>query len=437
MTDLRLVDAARFTDQNAPKEHQVKAWAGLQKQLTTKQVEDFFKAYRNAPPPTPEASKNAAVKALLQFIYAGEGGYTSVNRGRAGDTPGGLGGLVVTTIGDVKRAQAAGQFSAVGAPQFIPSTLPMAQAAAKLPDSALFSPENQDRMATALLLGGKRPALAAYLLGRSTDLDAAQTDMAKEWASVPLPNGKGFHDGDSAGNKATAKVAAVRAALVAAREGIIGAAAPTPPAPKIAVPAQQPAKPKPKSTAKSGSTVKPKGELATISGMIGPKKRPHDFGFKEGDTHLIMNDKAETLTAWSYSGQRLWIIGAMARGQGRDDEWQNPGTDCPPGLYRLGQLYDDVSKVGLKPKYTKTLAAYGYMFYDMVELENQEAGIGRAGIGLHGGGSSLGWPAAWAPNQKLVPTLGCIRASNSDLRDKIMPLYKQGTVFVSVFQEIS
>lgn len=245
MTDLRLVDAARFTDRNAPEAHQVEAWAGLQKQLTTKQVEDFFKAYRNAPPPTPEASKNAAIKALLQFIYAGEGGYTSVNRGKAGDTPGGIAGLVVTTIGDVRRAQAAGQFFAVGAPQFIPSTLPMAQAAAKLPDSALFSPENQDRMATALLLGGKRPALAAYLLGRSTDLDAAQTDMAREWASVPLPNGKGFYDGDSAGNKATAKVAAVRAALVAARAGILGAAAPV--APKIAVPAQQPpvAKPAP------------------------------------------------------------------------------------------------------------------------------------------------------------------------------------------------
>ena len=429
MTDLRLVDAARFTAKDAPEAHQVEAWAGLQKQLTTKQVEEFFKAFRNAPPPTPQASKNAAVKALLQFIYAGEGGYTSVNRGKAGDTPGGIAGLVVSTIGDVKRAQAAGQFFAVGAPQFIPSTLPMAQAAAKLPDSALFSPENQDRMATALLLGGKRPALAAYLLGRSTDLDAAQTDMAKEWASVPLPNGKGFYDGDSAGNKATAKVAAVRAALVAARAGILGAAAPAPTAPKIAVPAQQPPVAKP--------VVRSKGELVTISGMIGPKKRPHDFGFKEGDSHLIMNDKAETLTAWSYSGQRLWIIGAMARGQGRDDEWKNTGTDCPPGLYKLGELYDDIGKVGLNPKRTKTLAAYGWQFYDMIELENQEAKHGRAGIGMHGGGTELGWPAAWAPEQKLVPTLGCIRARNSDLRDKILPLYKQGTVYVSVFQEVS
>ena len=424
MTELRLVDAARFTDRDKPEPHQVAAWAQLQKALTPAELEAFTKAFR-AKPAAP-ASKNGAVKELLKFIYAGEGDYTSVNRGRAGDTPGGIAGLVVSTIGDVKRAQAAGQFFAVGAAQFIPTTLPIAQAAAKLPDSALFSPDNQDRMATALLLGGKRPALAAYLLGKSDDLDAAQTDMAKEWASVPLPNGKGFYDGDSAGNRATKKAAAVRAALVAARAGITGVAL-APEKLKITVPAQQPAK-KPVAPAA-------KAELITISGMVGPVKRPQDFGFKEGDTHLIMNDMAQTLTAWTFSGQRLWIIGALARGQGRDDDWKNHGTDCPPGLYKLGELYDDVGRVGLKPKQTKTLAAYGWQFYDMVELENQEAKHGRAGIGMHGGGTALGWPAAWAPEQELIPTLGCIRVHNADLRDKIMPLYKQGTVFVSVFQE--
>ena len=85
--------------------------------------------------------------------------------------------------------------------------------------------------------------------------------------------------------------------------------------------------------------------------------------------------------------------------------------------------------------YDRTLLAYGWAFYDLIELENQEAGNGRAGIGIHGGASALGWPGAWAPNQALVPTWGCVRCRNSDLIHKILPLYKQGTVFCSVWQE--
>ena len=79
--------------------------------------------------------------------------------------------------------------------------------------------------------------------------------------------------------------------------------------------------------------------------------------------------------------------------------------------------------------------AYGWAFYDMIDLEGQETGLGRAGVGLHGGGSALGWPGAWAPNQPLVATHGCVRARNQDLIEKILPLYRQGTVFMSVFQE--
>jgi hypothetical protein len=92
-------------------------------------------------------------------------------------------------------------------------------------------------------------------------------------------------------------------------------------------------------------------------------------------------------------------------------------------------------KQGTSPPYDRTLMSYGWYSFDMVELENQEAGNGRAGIMLHGGGSALGWPGAWAPKQKLMPTYGCCRAHNIDLRDKVLPLTKQGKVFISVFQE--
>jgi Mannosyl-glycoprotein endo-beta-N-acetylglucosaminidase len=175
-------------------------------------------------------------------------------------------------------------------------------------------------------------------------------------------------------------------------------------------------------------------ESTTVT-MIGPKKRPQDFGFKQGDSHLIVNDASETMKAFSFEGKLLWEIPCLARGQYSDFEWKLQKSDTPPGLYRLGQLYNDYALHGDKAPYDRTLMAYGWAFYDMIELEGQEKGTGRAGIGLHGGGSALGWPGAWAPKQALVATHGCCRIFNQDLINKVLPLYRKGTVFVSVFQE--
>jgi hypothetical protein len=169
--------------------------------------------------------------------------------------------------------------------------------------------------------------------------------------------------------------------------------------------------------------------------MVGPKKRPQDFGFKKGDSHLIVNDLVETMKAFSFEGKLLWEIPCLARGQYSDFEWKMQKSDTPVGLYVIGTIYKDYERVGANPAYDRTLMGFGWYTFDMVELENQEAGNGRAGIALHGGASALGWPGAWAPKQKLVPTLGCCRAHNIDLRDKILPLTKQGKVYISVFQE--
>jgi len=169
--------------------------------------------------------------------------------------------------------------------------------------------------------------------------------------------------------------------------------------------------------------------------MIGPKKRPQDFGFKAGDSHLIVNDISETMKAFSYEGKLLWEIPCLARGQYSDFEWKTQNSDCPPGLYKIGTIYRDYDRVGDKPAYDRTLMAYGWYSFDMIDLEGQEENNGRAGIMLHGGSSALGWPGAWAPRQKLMPTMGCCRAHNIDLRDKILPLANKGILFVSVFQE--
>ena len=169
--------------------------------------------------------------------------------------------------------------------------------------------------------------------------------------------------------------------------------------------------------------------------MIGPKKTPKDFGFKSGDCHLIVNDATETVKAFNFEGKSLWELPCLARGQGSDYEYKLTNTDTPPGLYKIGATYSDYDRVGAKPSYDRTLMSYGWYSFDLIELENQEGKYGRAGIMVHGGGSACGWPGAWEPLQKLYSTFGCVRMHNQHLRDKLLPLTKTGTVYVSVYQE--
>ena len=167
---------------------------------------------------------------------------------------------------------------------------------------------------------------------------------------------------------------------------------------------------------------------------IGPKKSPRDFGFKAGDFHIIINDGTETAKAYDILGRLLWEVPALARGQYGDKQYQLPLSDTPPGLYKIGAVYRDYLEKP-NPSFDRTLMAYGWFSFDLVELEQQEIRYGRAGIMIHGGGSACGWPGAWAPYQPLYPTHGCVRMRNADLA-RVEALYKPfNTVYVSVFQE--
>jgi GH24 family phage-related lysozyme (muramidase) len=176
------------------------------------------------------------------------------------------------------------------------------------------------------------------------------------------------------------------------------------------------------------------------SGMVGPSKHPRLFGFKPGDFHLVMDDRAQTLQAFDYDGRPLWKVPALARGQGSDTTWEANGSDTPPGLYLCGKVYRDLDAAGYRPSETADRRSYGWFSIDLEGLEGQEgpgSRWGRDGIMIHGGGKACGWPGAWAPRQTLHPTLGCIRCHNVDLRDRLMPLIdKPGRVFVSVYQEV-
>jgi len=172
------------------------------------------------------------------------------------------------------------------------------------------------------------------------------------------------------------------------------------------------------------------------SRLVGPTKKPQDFGFKPGDSHPIVNDRGETLTAFDFNGVKLFTIPCLARGQGADNEWQSPNTDTPPGLYQVGTVWRDYDRLGDHPEVVPhELLPYGWFTFDLIELETQERRYGRAGIAIHGGGSALGHRGCWQPRQELLSTWGCVRCHNADLRNKIIPLVDKGKVFVSVYQE--
>lgn len=140
-------------------------------------------------------------RALLDFIAAGEGGYESMNNGTKDgaivgsthDAKTVMGKpLSEMTIGEAKEEQAKTRnvdrkMFTVGRYQVTPETMLAAQEAAGLSDDDKLTPENQDQLGLGLLRGSKRPALASYIRGDSTDLDAAMTELAQEWASVPVP----------------------------------------------------------------------------------------------------------------------------------------------------------------------------------------------------------------------------------------------------------
>ena len=150
------------------------------------------------------SSSNNSLQSLLSFISQGEGGYESSNRGT-------LRGKIVgssssttrdgkklsnMTLKEIKKYQAIKSFDnpdklfAVGNAQFNPETFIMTANGLNLPDDTVFSSKTQDKMGM-WLITNKRPELGKYLSGDSgVTLEKAHMELAKEFASVPVPYGK-------------------------------------------------------------------------------------------------------------------------------------------------------------------------------------------------------------------------------------------------------
>ncbi len=163
-----------------------------------------------------------SVDTLLDFIAKPESGgnfnivYGGIKKQHRPNVP-----LTEMTIGEVLswqdsidplyRSEAAGAF------QIMEDTLRTLHVEAGLPKSALFSEENQRKLATQLL---KRRGLDKYLAGKMTP-EAFANELAKEWASLPVVSGpkkgRSYYAGDGL-NKSHVSVEAFLAAVRSCRE---------------------------------------------------------------------------------------------------------------------------------------------------------------------------------------------------------------------------
>jgi murein DD-endopeptidase MepM/ murein hydrolase activator NlpD len=162
----------------------------------------------------------APFNGVLALLRSGEGGWDSANRGGAGDTPGGVRGLSGMTLGQWKGLQSRG-YNALGAYQFIPKTLKLAASELGLSDNTVMTPEVQGRLAVQLMVGSKRPRLAAYLKGQSNDIGSALDDLALEWASVHTRGGGTAYPGVG-GNAASISRSSAQQVLQQARAAYLG-----------------------------------------------------------------------------------------------------------------------------------------------------------------------------------------------------------------------
>ena len=159
-------------------------------------------------------SPEKRLRPLMDLIAKGEGDYNSVNRGYAGDTPGGIQHLKGQTfenftVGQVMKLQR-WEIFAVGRYQFIPSTLRWAVKHSSVDELDMFTPEVQDRLMATLVIY-KRPAVGAYLRGDHDLLGWALNELAKEWASIEYRYGRSYYS--VGGNRAKISRAEVSTVL--------------------------------------------------------------------------------------------------------------------------------------------------------------------------------------------------------------------------------
>lgn len=215
----------------------------------------------SAPPPTPAPTGTLSATGsdydkrlaqLAEVVASGEsrGDYNIYNKGTIGKNAGKIGRTDFSkmTIAEYLRRGSLGKddpdkIFAMGKYQIIPDTMRgIVKAMGLNPDTTFLTPEIQDAMFKHII--ERKPAVKNYLLGKSTDQNAAILALAKEWASIGVPEdtmrgdklikkGTSYYSGEG-GNKAHTSAESVASAMgtpVASDSGTMLAS--TKPAPTV------------------------------------------------------------------------------------------------------------------------------------------------------------------------------------------------------------
>jgi murein DD-endopeptidase MepM/ murein hydrolase activator NlpD len=146
-------------------------------------------------PPDKTGTYESAPSGLFELIAGGEGGYESMNRGNAGDSPGGakkyLGkNLQDMTLSEIMSLQSRGTVFAVGKYQIITQTMPgfvnWLQSKGYDPKTTKYSAKIQD-LYPQYTVESKRPIVGKFLSGSMNDIQKANLELAAEFASVGVP----------------------------------------------------------------------------------------------------------------------------------------------------------------------------------------------------------------------------------------------------------
>lgn len=147
------------------------------------------------------------------------------------------------------------------------------------------------------------------------------------------------------------------------------------------------------------------------------------------DVHIVADAIDKSMMAYDRNGTPLWERRLSVLLEGQHDNWKVRSGDTPPGTYKFGTLYHQ------SVNQPELFWPYGPVCIDLIDLEGQETGYGRAGVSIHGGGSSLADPGA--PWQPLVPTEGCARTHNHIMSNILAPMHaeakrKNATIYFTV-----
>jgi hypothetical protein len=294
-------------------------------------------AYETSAPYSGSGGGGTKYPQLAQMVVKGEGGVNSVNRGNAGDTPGGAKSifgknLTEMTVGEIMQAQREDKVFAVGKYQFIPKTLAGAVSYTKISLNARFDSATQNRLFD-YLIDVKRPEIGAYINGKSNDRRTAIQQLAREFASVGLEypeagrgRGQSRYAG-TGGNRASISPETAGESLDRQRKG----------GPVTSQAPQQ-------SSAPSQSTLPPLPPTDTLSGGVQRYGASRDRGARK---HAGVDFDISGPNAKFYSR----IGGVVTGGQFRygDDGWATDIYNKELGVY---ERIAEAAKIVVKPGQT-------------------------------------------------------------------------------------